>query len=71
MSDSLLPRILYWGARGEGVNISPRPQERDGPEVFSVISFWNYTEDITELDQQSSSGHIEVKMDSVEMSMGK
>lgn len=61
ISDSLLPRILLWEQEVR-VLIFPR-QESDGPEMLSIISFWNYTKDVIELDQLNSSGLIEVKMD--------
>lgn len=49
MSNSLLPRILYWE---QEVRLLIFPlQESGSPEMLSVISSWNYTEDMSELDQ--------------------
>ena len=69
MSNSLLPRILY-GEQEVRVLIFPF-QESGKPEVLSGISSWNYTKDVIEFDQESSWDHIEVKMDSAEMSNGE
>lgn len=49
MSNSLLPRILYWE---QEVRLLIFPLQESGkPEVLSVISSWNYTKDVIEFDQ--------------------